>query len=749
MNAKIKVFLVLECGSPHGVGHQVATISRNLDRERFDPWVVYGVRPGSTQEEFERMTSSAAHRVHIPEMVRPISPLKDLTAFWKLYRLMRREKPDVVHAESSKAGVLARSAAWLAGVPCIYYSPHGYSFLQTDVWPLGRTLYWWIEKSFSGIGSIIVCSQGEEALARKLSWGREVHLVRNIFLREGPPPAPAANPGEVVIGTLARLAPSKNPEAFLRMAEALAKDHPNARFIWMGGGELEEKFRRQVARSGLEGRFEVTGHIPSESVPERIAGLDIFVYYSLWEGGAPIALHEALYCAKPAVVSNIAGNADLVIPGVTGFLASDESELLSHVSRLVESADLRTELGRNGKSFLERDISPKNSISELERLYSRGPNRPSPADKIKIFLILECGSPHGVGRQVATLSQHLDRKRFDPWVVYAVRPGSTPEEFERMTRFASHRVHIPEMVRPISPLKDLVAFWKLYWLIRREKPDVIHAESSKAGVLARAAAWLAGVPRVYYSPHGYSFLQTDVGPLGRTLYWWLEKVFSGIGNIIVCSPGEEKLARELSWGRPVFQVRNLFVMEDPPPRAAAAKGGAIVVGALGRLTHARNPQAFLRLAEGVSRAHPNARFVWMGGGELEEDFRSRVARSGLQDRFEVTGHVSRENVLEKLAALDIFVHYSRWEGGAPIALHEALYFAKAVVVSNIAGNVDLVVPGVTGLLASNEEELLRHVNRLVECADLRAELGRNGKAFLDREVSLAKSIAKLERLYGK
>jgi glycosyltransferase involved in cell wall biosynthesis len=368
--------------------------------------------------------------------------------------------------------------------------------------------------------------------------------------------------------------------------------------------------------------------------------------------------------------------------------------------------------------------------------------------KLKVFLVLECGSPHGVGHQVAALSAHLDRERFDVWVVYAVRPGSTPESFEKMTRDASHRVHIPEMVRSISPLKDLVAFWKLFRLIRREKPDVVHAESSKAGVLARAAAWLNGTPRIFYSPHGYSFLQTDSGALGRRLYWWIEKAFSGIGSIIACSAGEEKLARELSWGRPVFQVRNLFVMEDPAPPAAAGRGGEVLVGALGRLTTARNPEAFLRMAGRLAKARPEARFVWIGGGEKEEEFRRAVAAAGLGDRFEVTGHVSRHEVLARLASLDVFVHYSRWEGGAPIALHEALYFGKPAVVSNIAGNVDLVTSGVTGFLASDEDELFACVAKLAESPRLRADIGAAGKAFLESEVSLKKSISRLERLYA-
>jgi glycosyltransferase involved in cell wall biosynthesis len=368
--------------------------------------------------------------------------------------------------------------------------------------------------------------------------------------------------------------------------------------------------------------------------------------------------------------------------------------------------------------------------------------------KTKVFLVLECGSPHGVGHQVATLTQNLNRGKFETTVVYAVRPGTTPQEFERMTRFADHHVYVPEMVRPIHLIKDFGAFLKLYRLMRDEKPDVVHAESSKAGVVARAAAWLAGVPKIFYSPHGYSFLQSDAGPLGRAFYWCIEKSLSGIGSIVACSEGEAVLARKLSWGREVYQVRNLFVMDPPPPPAPPTKPNAVVVGALGRLTRARNPEAFVRLAQGLAKHHPEARFLWVGGGELEAKFRELVEKSGLRDRFEITGHISREKVLEKLMSMDVFVHYSLWEGGAPIAMHEAMFCGKPVLASNIAGNVDLVVPGVTGFLAGNEAELLARAVRLVESADLRAELGRNAKDYLRREVSVERSVAALERLYS-
>jgi glycosyltransferase involved in cell wall biosynthesis len=367
--------------------------------------------------------------------------------------------------------------------------------------------------------------------------------------------------------------------------------------------------------------------------------------------------------------------------------------------------------------------------------------------RIKVFLVLECGSPYGVGRQVATLCRNLDAARFEPWVVYAVRAGCTAGEFERLTASAHRHVHIPQMVREVRPFQDLAAFWKLYRLMRRERPDVVHAHSSKAGVLARAAAWLAGVPRIYYTPHGYSFLQTDAGALRRRTYWLMERSVSWIGNIVACSREERVQARRLSWGREVYHVHILFALQALPPAPGRGDDGSLRVGAVGRLSPARDPGSFLRLAQRLSATHPQARFVWLGGGELEAGFRREVARLGLQEKLEVTGDLPHEDLLKRLAGLDVFVHYSRWEGSS-IALHEALALAKPVVASAVPGNCELVVPGVTGCLARSEDELWSHVSRLLASAELRARLGRNGKAWLAREVSLEVSLRELERLYS-
>ena len=617
-----------------------------------------------------------------------------------------------------------------------YFVDGARSWLQVGAGFMRPFLMRWDKKTSAGVDEFVANSENVRERIRK-AYGRDAAViyptVATDFFHRAPGPAPKNSaPYYLIAGALV---------PYKRVALAIAACRRLDVPLKIVGVGTEERRLRKLAQGAP---VEFLGWQSDEALRELYRNCEAFLFPADEDFG--ISPVEAMACGRPVIAYKKGGALETVVEGVTGvFFDAQTPKAMADAMRRAQAMSFDPAAIRaHALKFDDKHFKARFSKFTAEAWDKHA----AALSKRKVMLVLECGSPHGVGHQVAMIAQHIDRARFDTRVVYAVRPGFTSEEFERMTGFAGGHVYIPEMIQPISPLKDMAAFWKLYRLMKRDRPDVVHAESSKAGALARAAARLAGVPRIYYSPHGYSFLQTNAGPLGRAFYWGIEKSLSWIGNIIVCSPGEEKRARLLSWGREVFLVRNLFVMEEPPHRSPAVKDGRVVVGALGRLTRARNPEAFVRMASALAALHPQARFVWVGGGELEGDFRRLVAQSGLADKFEITGHLPREAVLAKLAGLDVFVHYSLWEGGAPIALHEAMSFGKPAVVSNIAGNVDLVTHERTGLLAGDEDDLLRQVTRLVESADLRGELGRAGKAFLKTEVSLEKSMAALERLYS-
>ncbi|MCM2304432.1 MAG: glycosyltransferase, partial [Elusimicrobia bacterium] len=208
---------------------------------------------------------------------------------------------------------------------------------------------------------------------------------------------------------------------------------------------------------------------------------------------------------------------------------------------------------------------------------------------IKVFEVVECGGPGGTGEQVAAICNGLDPARFDVSLAYAIRGGS-PEEYRAKCAGARTACFIPEMTREISPARDFAAFRKLHALFSESRPDIVHAHSSKAGVLARAAAKAAGVKTIFYTPHGYGFLQQDRSAASRLLYKTVEKAASRAGSVIACAPGEAAAAAALGGG-PVHTVNDAYLGEfvEPLPHEG------LVVGSCGRLTYARNPDAWVLL----------------------------------------------------------------------------------------------------------------------------------------------------------
>ncbi len=360
----IKVFEVVECGGPGGTGEQVAAICNGLDPARFEVSLIYAVRGGSP-EEYRAKCAGAKMAFYVPEMTREISLPSDLEALRKLRALFAEHRPDVVHAHSSKAGVLARAAAKAAGIETVFYTPHGYGFLQQDRSTASRLLYKTIEKAAARLGATIACAPGEAAAAAALGGG-PVHTVCDAYLGEFREPLPHEG---LAVGSCGRLTYARNPDAWVLLAQRLTDSRNGLKCLWIGGGEDEARIRTQLENMNLSARVELTGWGTSEQARERLRSLDLFVHYSRWDA-LPNAVLEAMAAGLPVVASNNSGNRDAVVDGVTGFIARDEVELLERCQRLIDDKALRLKLGVAGRERVRREFSRDRMISELSRLYA-------------------------------------------------------------------------------------------------------------------------------------------------------------------------------------------------------------------------------------------------------------------------------------------------------------------------------------------------------------------------------------------
>ncbi|UQD55563.1 glycosyltransferase [Flavobacterium sp. K5-23] len=290
------------------------------------------------------------------------------------------------------------------------------------------------------------------------------------------------------------------------------------------------------------------------------------------------------------------------------------------------------------------------------------------------------------------------------------------------------------MVREFSPLQDIKSVLKLIKELKKIKPDVIHLHSSKAGVLGRVASFfLFKKVKLFYSPHGYSFLRTDISKTSKKVYWMIEKSFQKIfgGKTVACGDTEYEIAKKIGDSS---LVRNGINIEEVTKNCTENKNDILTVGIVGRITYARNPKLFNEIA----LKHPNLNFVWIGDGELNHLITAPNIR--------ITGwFLQRENALKELDKIDIYLQTSLWEG-LPIALLEAMAMKKPVLATNVIGNKDVVIPNETGFLFDDINELDSYFEILKE-EKTRVRFGEKGLIRCEELFDQNKNFKELISLY--
>jgi glycosyltransferase involved in cell wall biosynthesis len=378
--------------------------------------------------------------------------------------------------------------------------------------------------------------------------------------------------------------------------------------------------------------------------------------------------------------------------------------------------------------------------------------------RVKVALVLEA-TQGGTRRHLMDIIDGLPRERFD--LLPVVSPRSDGEFRPDLHRLwaEGRRVEIVPMRRAPSPLRDLVALVRLWRLFRRERPDVVHAHGSKGGLLGRLAGWLAGVPRIYHTPHVYPF-QWASGGLRRLIFLLAERLLWRLSTkVVAVGQGQADVAlavRVASPGRLTVipngvDAERFRTLSDPQRRdevrrQLGLKSDELAVGMVARLAPQKGCGHFVRAARLVSRKNPRARFLLIGAGPLLPYLHALAEDLGIRDRVMFLGH--RPDADRLYAGLDLFVLSSLWEG-LPYVILEAQASGLAVVASRIPGCVELVREGETGYLVElrNEERIAERILELLSSPEKRAAMGARGREFVTRDFRLDRFLELHSELY--
>ncbi|MHB8834366.1 MAG: glycosyltransferase [Candidatus Methylomirabilia bacterium] len=327
----------------------------------------------------------------VRSLVREVRPVRDGSALVALAGILRRELREarveagagppqvIVHTHSSKAGILGRAAARLAGVPVVIHTVHGFGFHPRQR-PGVRKFYVALERlAARWTTHFIAVAQADldEGVALGLFARGRASLIRSGIEiarysgtnldRESAVRALGFDPARPLVGMVACLKPQKNPVDFVRAAALVAASVPEAQFLIAGDGVLRPAVEAEVRRSGLGGRLRLLGW--RRDVDAIIPCLDVLVLTSLWEG-LPRVFPQAMAAGRPVVAYRVDSAPEAVTEGVTGHLVApgDYAGAAARIAGLLLDPARASRMGAAGRERVG-EFDADRMVRSLEELY--------------------------------------------------------------------------------------------------------------------------------------------------------------------------------------------------------------------------------------------------------------------------------------------------------------------------------------------------------------------------------------------
>ena len=430
----MKVLRIIARLNVGGPARHVVWLTSGMKHEGYDTLLVAGVVPPGEDDMSYVAAQAGVTPFIIPEMSREISP-RDAITVWKLFRLMLREKPDLVHTHTAKAGTVGRIAglmyrwltpATLIGKPRrfrVVHTYHGHVF-HGYYGPARTHLFLMIERLLARSATdriIVITGQHRDEINERFGVGRAGQFAMiplgidlSIYSnwkerRELCRQELKVRADEILVGIVGRLTEIKNHQLFLQVAALLKKNNRgDVRFVIIGDGHLRKELEEQVDELGLRDDVQFLG---SRQDPENFyPALDVVALTSLNEG-TPLSLIEGMANARPVIATAVGGVVDLLGAQVSdqpelGFTlhergvavaSGDPDAFAKGLDYLIKNESLCRELGRRGHDFVNQNYAKERLLADITALYARLLNVESAAEAATHLSPSSLGEGRGEG----------------------------------------------------------------------------------------------------------------------------------------------------------------------------------------------------------------------------------------------------------------------------------------------------------------------------------------------------------------
>jgi glycosyltransferase involved in cell wall biosynthesis len=389
----IRIIARLNIGGP---AIHTVLLSERLNRDKYATLLIHGSLDKGEGDMSYLAAGIRDRLIHIPRLKREISFFDDLTALFKIYAIIKKQAPEILHTHTAKAGCLGRIAAIIYNLNPpnrkkikIIHTFHGH-VLEGYFGKIKTFVFLNIERALGKFSDAIITvskTVKEELLSHKISDKRKITVIPlgfdlDDFLCVLPKKHNADLP--MVIGIIGRLVPIKNHFLFLDSAKEFIRANPQRKTVFriIGDGQLRVPLEKHADKLGISEFVEFCGW--QKDLPAVYSDIDIVALTSLNEG-TPVSLIEAMASARPVITTAAGGVRDLLgekieaIPAAQGkYLVMERGVLVEPSNPQAYAAALRylsdsplerLRMAGSGRGYVKNNFSASRLISDIERLY--------------------------------------------------------------------------------------------------------------------------------------------------------------------------------------------------------------------------------------------------------------------------------------------------------------------------------------------------------------------------------------------